>query len=86
MLKYSYEWKPSVPSSQRDTSEHPSRYFCHRMMQLNKVYSRFEIESISARLGYSVFDRRGGWWTQPNGDHSPSCRHIWMTNVIIKKG
>jgi predicted transcriptional regulator len=86
MLKYSYEWKPSVPSSQRDTSEHPSRYFCHRMMQLNRVYSRSEIESISARLGYSVFDRRGGWWTQPNGNHSPSCRHIWMTNVIIKKG
>jgi DNA-binding Lrp family transcriptional regulator len=85
MIKYSYEWKPSVPSNQRDTSAHPSRYFCHRMMQLNRVYSRAEIETISARLGYSVFDRRGGWWTQPNGDHSPSCRHIWMSNVIIKK-
>ena len=85
MIKYSYEWKPSVPSNQRDSSAHPSRYFCHRMMQLNRVYSRAEIETISARLGYSVFDRRGGWWTQPNGDHSPSCRHIWMSNVIIKK-
>lgn len=86
MIKYSYEWKPSVPANQRDTSAHPSRYFCHRMMQLNRVYSRAEIEQISARLGYSVFDRRGGWWTMPNGDHSPSCRHIWMSNVIIKKG
>jgi len=85
MIKYSYEWKPSVPSNQRDSSAHPSRYFCHRMMQLNRVYSRAEIETISARLGYSVFDRRGGWLTQPNGDHSPSCRHIWMSNVIIKK-
>lgn len=86
MIKYSYEWKPSVPPNQRDTNAHPSRYFCHRMMQLNRVYSRAEIEQISARLGYSVFDRRGGWWTMPNGDHSPSCRHIWMSNVIIKKG
>lgn len=85
MIKYSYEWNPSVPSGQRDTQAHPSRYFCHRMMQLNRVYSRAEIEAISARLGYSVFDRRGGWWTKPNGDHSPSCRHIWMSNVIIKK-
>lgn len=86
MIKYSYEWKPSIPPGQRDSNAHPSRYFCHRMMQLNRVYSRAEIESISARLGYSVFDRRGGWWTQPSGDPSPSCRHIWMSNVIIKKG
>jgi hypothetical protein len=35
---------------------------------------------LSARLGYSVFDRGGGWW----GD-SPSCRHEWRRNVVVKK-
>jgi hypothetical protein len=55
-------------------------------MQLDKLYTRAEIEAVSARLGYSVFDRRGGWWTMPNGDHSPSCRHLWMAQTVIKKG
>ena len=55
-------------------------------MQLDRLYSRAEIETISARLGYSVFDRRGGWWTKPNGQHSPSCRHIFYAQTVIKKG
>jgi hypothetical protein len=55
-------------------------------MSLDKLYSRSEIEQISARLGYSVFDRRGGWWTEPSGEHSPSCRHIWQSQIVVKKG
>jgi hypothetical protein len=86
MVRYSYEWRSDIPSGQRDTADHPSRYFCARLMQLDRLYSRAEIEAISARLGYSVFDRRGGWWTQPNGNHSPSCRHRWFSQVVIKKG
>jgi hypothetical protein len=86
MVRYSYEWRSDIPSGQRDTAEHPSRVFCARLMQLDRLYSRAEIEAISARLGYSVFDRRGGWWTQPNGNHSPSCRHRWFSQVVIKKG
>lgn len=84
-LKYSYEWLTSIPMSQRDTPSHPSRDFCRRLIKLNRLYTRAEIEQISARLGYSVFDRRGGWWTMPNGEHSPSCRHRWFSQVVIKK-
>jgi hypothetical protein len=86
MMRYSYEWRNEIPAGQRNTSAHPSRPFCARLMSLNRVYSRSEIESISARLGYSVFDRRGGWWTEPNGTHSPSCRHIWQSQIVVKKG
>jgi hypothetical protein len=86
MVRYSYEWRSDIPSGQRDTADHPSRVFCARLMQLDRLYSRAEIEAISARLGYSVFDRRGGWWTQPNGNHSPSCRHRWFAQTVIKKG
>ena len=86
MVRYSYEWRSDIPSNERNSSDHPSRVFCARLMQLDRLYSRAEIESISARLGYSVFDRRGGWWTKPNGQASPSCRHRWFAQTVIKKG
>jgi len=86
MVRYSYEWRSDIPGNERNSLDHPSRYFCARLMQLDRLYSRAEIESISARLGYSVFDRRGGWWTKPNGQHSPSCRHRWYAQTVIKKG
>ena len=86
MMRYSYEWRNEIPAGQRNTSAHPSRPFCARLMELNRLYSRSEIETISARVGFSVFDRRGGWWTEPNGVHSPSCRHIWQSQIVVKKG
>jgi len=79
-VKYSYEWKPIVPSYQRDTEAHPSRTFCRKLISEDRLWSRSGIEMLSARLGYSVFDRGGGWW----GD-SPSCRHEWRRNVVVKK-
>jgi DNA-binding Lrp family transcriptional regulator len=79
-VRYSYEWKPEVPTGQRDTPEHPSRKFCKRLMELERFYLRSEIEQMSRRLGYSVFDRGGGWW----GD-SPSCRHEWRSNIVQRK-
>lgn len=85
LIRYSYEWKKGIPTSQRDTNAHPSREFCKYLLQANKMYSRAEIEQMSARLGYSVWDRRGGWWTMPNGEHSPSCRHQWVSSVVTRK-
>jgi DNA-binding Lrp family transcriptional regulator len=79
-VRYSYEWKPIVPSSERDTNAHPSRQFCRKLIAEDKFWTRKGIEMLSARLGYSVFDRGGGWW----GD-SPSCRHEWRRNVVVKK-
>jgi len=83
-VMYSYEWKDEIPMSERDTAEHPSRPFCQRLMALDKYYSRKDIESISARLGYSVFDRAGGWWNDGSGTPSPSCRHRWVGNLVSK--
>lgn len=80
LVRYSYEWKSIVPSGQRDTPAHPSRPFCKKLMALEKLYSRAEIEQLSNRLGYSVFDRGGGWW-----GNSPSCRHRWVSKVVVKK-
>ena len=75
-IRYSYEVKPGVGPELIPTS----RPFCKRMIELDRFYSRAEIESISQRVGFSVWDRKGGWW-----GHSPECRHEWKRNVVIKK-
>lgn len=84
-VKYSYEWRPEIPSSERNTPNHPSRPFCVKLMSLNRLYSRKDIEKISQRLGYSVFDRQGGFWRN-GGNTEAHCRHIWKSNIVIKKG
>jgi len=77
LVRYSYE-------GPEDSKNRP---FCARMLELNrtKVWSRVDIENISKRLGYSVWDRRGGWYTKKNGKPRPFCRHIWKANIVIRK-
>lgn len=81
LIRYSYEWKRGYNNSDKSSS----REFCKYLLEANKFYSRSDIEQMSARLGYSVWDRRGGWWTMPNGEHSPSCRHVWKSSVVTRK-
>ena len=85
LVRYSYEWKTIVPVGERNTPAHPSRPFCAKLMELKRLYSRADIESISRRLGYSVFDRGGGWWNMGDGINSPSCRHQWVSKIVVKK-
>lgn len=75
-VKYSYEVKTDAGPELIPTS----RPFCKKLIELDRLYTRAEIEMISGRLGYSVFDRGGGFW----GDR-PSCRHEWRRNLVIKK-
>ena len=75
LIRYSYEG----PQDSRN------RPFCARLMKLNKFYSRSDIESISMIMGYSVWDRRGGWFTEPDGSHRPYCRHEWRANLVKRK-
>ena len=85
LVRYEYSWD-YLRTDAKDRNMKTSRPFCQRLMQLNKVYTRGEIEQISARLGYDVFARAGGWWTIPDtGIHSPKCRHTWNAVVVIKK-
>jgi hypothetical protein len=74
-IMYSYEG----PKDSRN------RDFCRRLLDMDKFFSRADIETMSMRLGYSVWDRRGGWWTKPDGERSPSCRHRWVQNFVIRK-
>ena len=85
LVRYEYSWD-YLRTDAKDRNINTSRPFCQRLMSLNRVYTRGEIEQISARLGYDVFARAGGWWTIPNtGIHSPKCRHTWNAVVVVKK-
>ena len=75
-VKYSYEVKPDIGPAIIPTT----RPFCRKMIQLNRLYSRAEIEAISTRLGYSVWDRKGGWWGKKE-----ECRHRWVSSIVVKK-
>jgi hypothetical protein len=81
MVRYSYDWI----SGFNDSDATNSRPFCKALLEAKKLYSRSDIEMMSARLGYSVWDRKGGWWTMPSGEHSESCRHEWKTNIVTRK-
>lgn len=76
LVRYSYEWKKGFSDANLVTS----RPFCVHLVTADKLYSRSEIEAMSARLGYSVWDRGGGWFGS-----SPSCRHEWKTNIVTRK-
>jgi len=85
-IAYTYAWRSIVPSSERNTPSHPSRKFCVHMMELakTKLWSRARIEQMSAALGYSVFDRVGGFWNN-DGEIDTQCRHEWKALIIQKK-
>ena len=80
LIRYSYEWR--VPSKERDSST--SRQFCKDLMAMRKLYTRYEIEMMSERFGYSVWDRCGGFWNN-NGTIEYKCRHQWVANIVKRK-
>jgi hypothetical protein len=84
-ILYSYDWKSIVPTGQRNTAKHPSRPFCKMMMSKPRLFSRTQIETLSQTLGYSLWDRTGGFWNMGNGQISASCRHQWKSNIVVKK-
>jgi hypothetical protein len=87
-VRYTYEWR--VPESQQNKAT--SRLFCRRMMELSagkgntgkRTWSMSDIQNMSTRLGYSVFDRCGGWWNN-DGEIEYQCRHQWVANIVTKK-
>jgi len=60
-----------------------SREFCRQIAQSNRVYSRADIDAMSAQTGIDVWSRRGGWYHDPVRDvNVPQCRHIWQQQLL----
>ena len=65
-----------------------SREFCQKMMELSQTrsWTLDDIQTISNRVGYDVFARRGGWYTLPDTNtHLPYCRHFWNQRLVRSK-
>jgi hypothetical protein len=79
---YSYEKRPNAPDLVKGGSSRP---FCKTLIEMDKVYTREEIDNISSAVKRDVWSYRGGWYHNPNTDiNTPSCRHFWKQNVIFK--
>ena len=63
-----------------------SRPFCRKMVELAKtrLWSSANIQQMSVVLGYSVFDRVGGFWNN-GGDIETQCRHEWKPVIVKNK-
>lgn len=84
LLRYSYQKRPIAEGAPIISTTRP---FCRKLMELSnegRVYTRGEIEKVSARVGYSVFERAGGFWFH-DGEADPQCRHYWRTEILLKK-
>jgi hypothetical protein len=84
-VRYKYAWAAGFSNADKGTS----REFCKVMLDLadqGKVYTRQDIDSISSIMGYSVWNRRGGWYHMKNGVNRPQCRHVWEQQIVIRKG
>lgn len=82
MIRYSYEVKPGVGAPIIPGT----RPFCRSMLSKDRLFSRPQIEALSAVLGYSLWDRKGGFWNKGKGKGiSADCRHMWKTNIVVKK-
>ena len=63
-----------------------NREFCAALLQLNRLYTRKEIDTISKRVDRNVWTKRGGWQTVKGTDiHLPFCRHTWSSILTKKK-
>jgi hypothetical protein len=83
-IRYRYDLRPDATGAKViDTT----RDFCRTLIKLNKLYTRQDIDQMTAIMGFSVWERRGGWYTLPGTDISrPSCRHIWQQQIVVRKG
>lgn len=62
-----------------------TRDFCRQLIELNRMYTRDEINAMSEREDRNVWSLRGGWYHNPRtGINESSCRHTWR-QVIVKK-
>ena len=82
---YSYDKNPNIPGPSILPNGR-TRDFCRSLVSLSgsRIWSREDIDLISARIGYNAFAYRGGWYHNPQTDkNTPWCRHIWKQEIVF---
>ena len=83
---YQYREREGIPPLKGKSS----RPFCKNLIDLQRVFTREEIDMISARLRANGIDRdvwqyKGGWYHNPETNrNTPSCRHTWYQIIVNK--
>jgi len=81
-VRYSYEVKPGLGAEVIPTT----REFCETLIDINRMYLRSEIDTITGAIGRDVWRYRGGWYNnKKTGRTTPWCRHEWRQHLVIKK-
>lgn len=83
-IRYNYDLRQGVDGP-KILPDGRTRDFCEHLIDADKLYTRQEIERMNNGFGLDVFRFAGGWWTQPDGEVSPKCRHSWYENFVIRK-
>jgi hypothetical protein len=79
-VMWSYELRSTAPPLQPGGTSRP---FCKKLISLDRLYTRSDIDTISARVGYDVWKMRGGFYHNPQLDVTTDyCRHIWKQNIV----
>lgn len=80
-VRYTYRTRPDVPPVKTE-----SRPFCIKLIELNRMYSRDDINAISYRVDRDVWRYRGGYYTNPRTKiTTPFCRHEWVQQLVIRQ-
>lgn len=81
-IMYSYEVRKGYGPEIIDTT----RDFCRTLLEMDKLYSRDDIDKMTEELGYDVFVMQGGYYHNPKTDVTERhCRHIWNQNLVRSK-
>lgn len=80
-VMYSYDVAAGMPPAVSG-----SRPFCAKLMEMNRLYTRDEINTMSDQEGRNVWTLRGGWYHNPKTDiNMPQCRHTWRQKIVKAK-
>lgn len=82
---YSYDKNPAI-SGPSILPNGRTRDFCRSLVSLSssRIWSREDIDLISARIGYNAFAYRGGWYNNPQTKkRTPWCRHVWKQEIVF---
>ena len=75
---YHYDVRPGLGPAIIKTT----RDFCRKMIELDKYYTRKQIDEISNIVGHDVWYYRGGeFHDKRDGKTYPYCRHYWVQQV-----
>ncbi|MES2062728.1 MAG: hypothetical protein V4456_12460 [Bacteroidota bacterium] len=81
-VMYEYKVRPGYGDPLIDTS----RGFCVKLINNDRLYTRADIQQMSAIFGYDVYRHCGGWFfNSDTGKAENQCRHEWKTVKVIRK-